>query len=174
MMVLYCRRFIVKDRGFARQISALRGEMTIAREEGVDFVQELEIMSGVIATVKTYEFLNEMLRKDVGRLVLFQNLEREAKQRALEKELLFISSCGMSLFKSDDGLRCVLLECVKVVVTCLVKGVTPRPETGPNVTFTEPKLMQAEDFTKNRSGMLILKVIRCELLCTLHSKPSLP
>nr|GEX32671.1 hypothetical protein [Tanacetum cinerariifolium] len=59
MMILYCRRAAAEDREFVRRISMLRGEMINVREKRVDFVQELESVSGVIATVKTAEFLHE-------------------------------------------------------------------------------------------------------------------
>ncbi|GJU49047.1 hypothetical protein Tco_1218602, partial [Tanacetum coccineum] len=75
MMVLYCRRSATEDHEFA----TLLWEMTVAREDMVDFVQELEIVSGVIVPVKTTEFLNKTLVKDDGRLFELPNLEREAE-----------------------------------------------------------------------------------------------
>ncbi|GKC67388.1 hypothetical protein Tco_1099986 [Tanacetum coccineum] len=77
MMVLYCRRSVVEDHKFARQINRLRGEMTVASEERVYFVQELEIMAGVIASQKTTESLNKTQVKDDEKMIQLQNLKRE-------------------------------------------------------------------------------------------------
>ncbi|GJY25134.1 hypothetical protein Tco_0399860 [Tanacetum coccineum] len=67
MMTLYCRRAAAEDREFVTRISMLRMEMINAREERVDFVQEeLESVPGMIATVKTTEFLHETWEKMMG------------------------------------------------------------------------------------------------------------
>ncbi|GKG52642.1 hypothetical protein Tco_0549754, partial [Tanacetum coccineum] len=61
--------------------------MTDARDDMVDFVHGLEAVPGVITAVKVAEFLNETLVKDDRRLQKSQNMEMEAEQRAVEKEL---------------------------------------------------------------------------------------
>ncbi|GKA01015.1 hypothetical protein Tco_0673680 [Tanacetum coccineum] len=84
MMVFYCRRSADEDREFARQMNRLRGEMICACEERVAFVQDLESLSGVIATTKTTDFLNETMIKDDRRIIQLHNLEREADERVIE------------------------------------------------------------------------------------------
>ncbi|GKC46842.1 hypothetical protein Tco_1064564 [Tanacetum coccineum] len=86
MMVLYCRRSADEDREFTRQMNRLRGEMICVCEERVAFVQDLESLSGVIARAKMADFLNEAMIKDNRRIIQLHNLEREAEERAVEKD----------------------------------------------------------------------------------------
>nr|GFB61493.1 hypothetical protein [Tanacetum cinerariifolium] len=86
MMVLYCRKSVFEDSEFARKMNRLRGETIVACEDMVAFVQEHETLSGVAMTAKTADFLNENMIKDDGRVLQLHNLEREAEERAAEKE----------------------------------------------------------------------------------------
>ncbi|GKD65577.1 hypothetical protein Tco_1307685, partial [Tanacetum coccineum] len=61
MMVLYCQNAAAVDREYARRINALLQEMVVAYDERVDFIWEMEFVPGVVAAVKTAEFLNENL-----------------------------------------------------------------------------------------------------------------
>nr|GEZ68793.1 hypothetical protein [Tanacetum cinerariifolium] len=64
MFIFYCHRSAAEDREFARRINTLRGELIVACQERVYFVQELEIVKRIIAPVKMVEFLNEIQLKD--------------------------------------------------------------------------------------------------------------
>ncbi|GKD08497.1 hypothetical protein Tco_1188182 [Tanacetum coccineum] len=79
MAVSMLVKSVVEDRKFARQMNRLRGEMTVACEERVYFVQELEIMAGVIVSQKTVESLNKTQVKDDEKMLQLQNLKREMK-----------------------------------------------------------------------------------------------
>ncbi|GKA69237.1 hypothetical protein Tco_0775301 [Tanacetum coccineum] len=72
-----------EDREFASRTSVLLREMIVAYDDKLDFIQELEAMLGVIAAVKTAEFLNETLWKDDMRLRKLQNMEMDADERAV-------------------------------------------------------------------------------------------
>ncbi|GJZ34980.1 hypothetical protein Tco_0580797 [Tanacetum coccineum] len=87
MMVLYFRRSAAEDRKFVSQINMLRGEMIVACQERVCFVQELETVAEASAPQKMTKFLNETQVKDDEKLLHLQNLERETELRAVEKEL---------------------------------------------------------------------------------------
>ncbi|GKB27266.1 hypothetical protein Tco_0866667, partial [Tanacetum coccineum] len=87
MFIFYCRRYAAEDHEFARRINTLRGELTVACQERVYFVQELETVKRIIAPVKMVELLNEIQLKDDQRLMQLQNLERETELRTFEKEL---------------------------------------------------------------------------------------
>ncbi|GKE85247.1 hypothetical protein Tco_1558989, partial [Tanacetum coccineum] len=87
MFIFYCRRYAAEDRKFASQINTLRGELTVACQERIYFVQELKTVKSVIAPVTMAEFLNEIQFKEDQRLMQLQNLERETEARAFEKEL---------------------------------------------------------------------------------------
>nr|GEV52885.1 hypothetical protein [Tanacetum cinerariifolium] len=93
MMVLYCYKSVAKDREFTIRVNKLRGEMIVACEDKVSFVEELETLSDVIATVKTVVFLKETMDKDYGRMLLLHDLEKQAEEMVLEKEM-FVQKLG--------------------------------------------------------------------------------
>ncbi|GJV28189.1 hypothetical protein Tco_1384637 [Tanacetum coccineum] len=78
---------VAEDREFGIRVNRLRGEMIVVYEDKVSFVEELETLSGVIATAKTAVFLKETMDNDDGRVLLLHDLEKQAEERALEKEL---------------------------------------------------------------------------------------
>ncbi|GKA74216.1 hypothetical protein Tco_0780518 [Tanacetum coccineum] len=87
MFIFYCRRYAAEDHEFASRINTLCGELTIACQKRIYFVQELETVKSLIAPVTMAEFLNEIQFKDDQRLMQLQNLERETEARAFVKEL---------------------------------------------------------------------------------------
>ncbi|GJX35748.1 hypothetical protein Tco_0247305 [Tanacetum coccineum] len=74
---------VAEDHKFASQISALLREMIAAYDDKLDFIQELMVVSGVIAVVKTPELLNETLWKDDRRLRKLRNIEMDADKKAV-------------------------------------------------------------------------------------------
>ncbi|GJW51270.1 hypothetical protein Tco_0092621 [Tanacetum coccineum] len=86
MIVLYCKRSAAEDREFARRINELLQEMVVAYDDKVDFIRELEAVSGIHAAVTTFEFLNENLWKDDKRLRKLRNMEIDAGMSADQKD----------------------------------------------------------------------------------------
>ncbi|GJX03435.1 hypothetical protein Tco_0189351 [Tanacetum coccineum] len=80
---LFVSRSAAEDHEFASRTSVLLQEMIVAYDDKLDFIQDLEAMSGVIAAVKIAEFLNETLWKDDRRLRKLQNMEMDADERAV-------------------------------------------------------------------------------------------
>nr|GEY80516.1 hypothetical protein [Tanacetum cinerariifolium] len=87
MMVLYCQKSAAEDQEFGIRVNKLRGKMIVACEKRMYFVEELKMLSDVIATANTAVFLKETMDKDDGRLLLLHDLEKQAEEKALEKEL---------------------------------------------------------------------------------------
>ncbi|GJY10572.1 hypothetical protein Tco_0378757 [Tanacetum coccineum] len=83
---LYVGWSVTKDREFARRICVLLREMEVAYDERMDFIRELEVVSGVNATVKTAEFFNKTLWKDDKRLQKLHNMEMDANEKAFQKD----------------------------------------------------------------------------------------
>ncbi|GJZ36392.1 hypothetical protein Tco_0582583 [Tanacetum coccineum] len=104
LLVLYFRRSVAEDRKFGRKINRLRGEMILACEERVYFIQELETVSAVIALKKMAEFLNEIQVKDDEKLQQLHNLERETEVRGVVKEL-FIRKLLRNVGKPADEVK---------------------------------------------------------------------
>ncbi|GJR34364.1 hypothetical protein Tco_1210048 [Tanacetum coccineum] len=75
-------RSATDDREFVSRIKGLLQEMVVTYDDRVDFIREMEVVSGVVTTVKTAEFLNETLWKDDRKLQKLQNLEMDANKRA--------------------------------------------------------------------------------------------
>ncbi|GKD71400.1 hypothetical protein Tco_1325490 [Tanacetum coccineum] len=76
-----------EDQRFARQINRLRGEMAVACEKRMGFVEELETVRGIITPAKAVEFLKDTQLKDDAKLAQLHDLERQVELRAVEKEL---------------------------------------------------------------------------------------
>nr|GFD31383.1 hypothetical protein [Tanacetum cinerariifolium] len=68
MMALYCKNAAKEDSKFARRMGMLLHEMVAAYDDRVDFIRELEVVSGIAVTVKIAEFLNDALWKDDMRI----------------------------------------------------------------------------------------------------------
>ncbi|GJY32429.1 hypothetical protein Tco_0415924 [Tanacetum coccineum] len=83
MMVLYCRKSAAEDREVALRFNRLCGDRIVTFKNRMAFVHELENVTGVSVVAKTIVFLKEMMEKEDSRDHL-ENLENEAKQRALE------------------------------------------------------------------------------------------
>ncbi|GJX35757.1 hypothetical protein Tco_0247314 [Tanacetum coccineum] len=75
-----------EDIEFARRIGVLLQEMEAAYNERLDFIRELEPVPGVVAAVKTAEFLNNALWKDERRMQRLWNLRIDTDLIAYEKE----------------------------------------------------------------------------------------
>nr|GEW28991.1 hypothetical protein [Tanacetum cinerariifolium] len=60
MMALYCKN-VAEDSEFVRRMGVLLQEMVAAYDDRVDFIQELEAVSGILVVVKIAEFLNDAL-----------------------------------------------------------------------------------------------------------------
>ncbi|GJY40371.1 hypothetical protein Tco_0427641 [Tanacetum coccineum] len=86
MMVLYCQKSAEDDRSFARRLNDLLQEMESAYDEKVNFIRELEAVSGVDAVAKTTDFLNENLWKDDKWVRKLRSIEMNANLLAFEKE----------------------------------------------------------------------------------------
>ncbi|GKD61389.1 hypothetical protein Tco_1298898 [Tanacetum coccineum] len=86
MMVLYYQRSAAEGREFSRRINVLLQEMVAAYDDKLNFIRELDVMSGVGAAVKTTEFLNETLWKDDKRLRKLRNMEMDAEEGFDQKE----------------------------------------------------------------------------------------
>ncbi|GJR23426.1 hypothetical protein Tco_0971953 [Tanacetum coccineum] len=86
MMLLYSRNAVEEDSEFARRMGVFLQEMEAAYNERVDFIKELEAVSGVDATVKTTEFLIDAMWKDERRLQRLRKLQMDAHIMAYEKE----------------------------------------------------------------------------------------
>ncbi|GJX48082.1 hypothetical protein Tco_0273272 [Tanacetum coccineum] len=67
-------------------MGVLLQEMVATYDERVDFIQELEVVPGVVAMVKTAEFLNDTLWKDDRRMQRLRKLQMDADLMAYEKE----------------------------------------------------------------------------------------
>ncbi|GJZ10465.1 hypothetical protein Tco_0545224 [Tanacetum coccineum] len=65
-------------------MSRLCGEITQVCQDRIAFVRELESVAGVTVTAKTAMFLKEMMDKEGSREWQLVDLEKEAKERALE------------------------------------------------------------------------------------------
>ncbi|GKE51283.1 hypothetical protein Tco_1486439, partial [Tanacetum coccineum] len=74
------------DRSFARRLNDLLQEMESAYDEKVNFIRELEAVSGVDAAAKTADFLNENLWKDDKWVRKLRNMEMDSNLLAFEKE----------------------------------------------------------------------------------------
>ncbi|GJY14887.1 hypothetical protein Tco_0385309 [Tanacetum coccineum] len=85
MIVLYCQKSAAEDREVALCFNRLREDSIVAFENRMAFVHKLENVTGVSVVSKTIVFLKEMMEKEDSRDHL-ENLENEAKQRALEME----------------------------------------------------------------------------------------
>ncbi|GKE33551.1 hypothetical protein Tco_1452873 [Tanacetum coccineum] len=97
MMVVYCRNAAKEDREFATRVNRIRGDMIVACEERVSFVAELETLSDVTTAVKT-AFFKETMDTDDMRIRLLHDLEKEAEERAREKEVFV-----QKLFRDVSG-----------------------------------------------------------------------
>ncbi|GKB89987.1 hypothetical protein Tco_0962259 [Tanacetum coccineum] len=86
MMVLYCQKSASKDREVALLFNRLRGDRIVAFENRMDFVHELENVTGVSVVAKIVVFLKKMMEKEDSKDYHLENLENESKQRALEME----------------------------------------------------------------------------------------
>ncbi|GJW01100.1 hypothetical protein Tco_1556351 [Tanacetum coccineum] len=86
MMALYCRNASEEDSEFARRVGVLFEEMEAAYKERVDFIKELEAVSGVDAAVETAEFLKDVLWKDERRLQRLCKLRMDADLMAYDKK----------------------------------------------------------------------------------------
>nr|GEW42496.1 hypothetical protein [Tanacetum cinerariifolium] len=86
MMVLYCHSFAAEDEKFSRRINVLLREMVAASDDRVDFIQELECVSGVVATVKKSEFFNKKLWKDDRRLQKLRIIKIYVEEMAVQNE----------------------------------------------------------------------------------------
>ncbi|GJV23151.1 hypothetical protein Tco_1375846 [Tanacetum coccineum] len=86
MMSLYCESLAADERNFAGRLSDLLQEMINAYDKKVEFIQELEAVPGIVATVKTDEFLNENLWKDNKRIQKLRNMNIDAGVKADEME----------------------------------------------------------------------------------------
>ncbi|GKC55179.1 hypothetical protein Tco_1077924 [Tanacetum coccineum] len=75
-----------KDSEFARRVGVLFEEMEAAYKEWVDFIKELEAVSGVDAAVETAEFLKDVLWKDERRLQRLCKLRMDADLMAYDKK----------------------------------------------------------------------------------------
>ncbi|GJS83379.1 hypothetical protein Tco_0749920 [Tanacetum coccineum] len=64
MMSLYFQSSTADERNFVVRLSDLLQEMINAYDKKVEFIRELEVMTGIAAAVKTAEFLNGNLWKD--------------------------------------------------------------------------------------------------------------
>ncbi|GJZ95869.1 hypothetical protein Tco_0668203 [Tanacetum coccineum] len=87
MMVLYCRKFADEHRDVAIRLNRLVGEMNEACQDRIAFVREIKSVAGVTVTVKTAMFLKEMMNKEGSKEWQLRDLEKEARERALEIEL---------------------------------------------------------------------------------------
>ncbi|GKE42367.1 hypothetical protein Tco_1469651 [Tanacetum coccineum] len=86
MMSLYCQSSAADERNFAGRLIDLLQEMINAYDEKVEFIWELEAVSGIAAAVKTVEFLNENLWKDDKRIRKLRNMNIDAGMKADEME----------------------------------------------------------------------------------------
>ncbi|GJT87010.1 hypothetical protein Tco_1068727 [Tanacetum coccineum] len=62
-------------------------EMVVGSQKWLDMM----MLSDVIATAKTAVFFKETMDRDDGRVLLLHDLEKQAEERALEKELFGVS-----------------------------------------------------------------------------------
>ncbi|GKE28150.1 hypothetical protein Tco_1443534 [Tanacetum coccineum] len=99
MFIFYCLMSAAEDRKFARQINMLRCELSVACQEMGYLIQKLETVKRVITPMKMTEFLNQVKLKDDQRLAQLENLKRETKLRAFEKEL-FVQKYGFFMVVS--------------------------------------------------------------------------
>ncbi|GJT39687.1 hypothetical protein Tco_0939552 [Tanacetum coccineum] len=86
MMSLHCQSSIADERNFARRLRNLLQEMINAYDKKVEFIRELEVLSGIATTVKTAEFLNENLWKDDKRIRKLRNMNIDAGMKADQME----------------------------------------------------------------------------------------
>ncbi|GKE56652.1 hypothetical protein Tco_1495837 [Tanacetum coccineum] len=77
MMLLYCQNSATEDRELALRFNRMRGDRVVAFEDMMAFIHELQSVTGV-----------SMMEKEDSRDWNLEKLENEAKQRALEMELL--------------------------------------------------------------------------------------
>ncbi|GKC61470.1 hypothetical protein Tco_1089068 [Tanacetum coccineum] len=87
MMVLYCRKVASEDREVALRFNRLHRDMIVGFVDRMAFVHELKSVEGVFIAAKTAMFFREMMEKEDNMDYHLENLENEAKQRALEMEL---------------------------------------------------------------------------------------
>lgn len=63
MMAMYCRDAAAKDFELDERINTLYQELEAAYVKKLEFIQELESVSNVVATEKSSEFLHEKMMK---------------------------------------------------------------------------------------------------------------
>nr|GEW91658.1 hypothetical protein [Tanacetum cinerariifolium] len=107
MMALYCKNAAKEDSKFARRMGMLLHEMVAAYDDRVDFIRELEVVSGIAVTVKIAEFLNDALWKDDMRIHRLRKLQIDADLMAYEKEKFTKKLCGMNFLISVNAVCCV-------------------------------------------------------------------
>ncbi|GJT05819.1 hypothetical protein Tco_0840281 [Tanacetum coccineum] len=100
MMSLYCQSSVADEHNFAGRLSDLLQEMINAYDEKVEFIRELEVMSGVVAAVKTTKFLNENLWKDDKRIQKLHNMNIDVGMKAVEMENFGVG-CSICYAYSD-------------------------------------------------------------------------
>ncbi|GJY99335.1 hypothetical protein Tco_0516765 [Tanacetum coccineum] len=150
MFIFYCRRSAAEDREFARRINMLRGELSVACQEMVYLIQELETVKRVIAPMKMTEFLNQVKLKDDQRLAQLENLERETELRAFEKELFV-----QKLMSGGGGVVIDLAMVVEMVETQHLAFLTTSLQSGRKVCAYG--LKQVMVATAMSSSMIALK-----------------
>ncbi|GJU92566.1 hypothetical protein Tco_1317322 [Tanacetum coccineum] len=113
IVFLYCQKFLAEHRDFSIKVNRLVGQMNEACQDRIAFVQELESVAGVAVIAKTVVFLTEMMDKEGFRELQLRDLEKEARERALEIKMFV------------QKLMCKMVEFMKQlqVVVGLVGGV---------------------------------------------------
>ncbi|GJT60746.1 hypothetical protein Tco_1004279 [Tanacetum coccineum] len=87
IVFLYCQKFLAEHRDFSIKVNRLVGQMNEACQDRIAFVRELESVAGVAVIAKTVVFLTEMMDKEGFRELQLRDLEKEARERALEIEM---------------------------------------------------------------------------------------
>ncbi|GJW44669.1 hypothetical protein Tco_0073468 [Tanacetum coccineum] len=118
MMALYYRNSVKEDNEFARRIGVLLQEMEAAYDEMLDFIQELEAVSGVVAAVKTAEFLNDAFLKIqlMAELPICDELRRNVNSPDWEPQ--FILRCRREI--SEDLILAREINALCARVTAIV------------------------------------------------------
>ncbi|GJX35904.1 hypothetical protein Tco_0247461 [Tanacetum coccineum] len=78
---------LLVDSLVAIRMNRLVDEMNEACQDRIAFVRELESVEGVTVTAKTAVFLKEMMDKEGSKEWQLHDLEKDAKEKALEIEL---------------------------------------------------------------------------------------
>ncbi|GKC38042.1 hypothetical protein Tco_1050426 [Tanacetum coccineum] len=88
MVVLYCQKFLAEYRDFAIKVNRLVGQMNEACQDRIAFVRELKSVAGVANMTKTVVFLTKMMNKKGFREWQLRDLEKKARERTLEIEMI--------------------------------------------------------------------------------------